>query len=73
MNEAIVVVYTEKQTYQFGTTKEINEVFGNKDGVTAQIEIDSTDRDNDHRAEQVNFNVAINGVDPKEIKSVMIL
>ena len=73
MNELVVIAYTETETFQAGTTKDLNELFSGSNGKAGVIDIQTPDYNKDGRPEEINVDIALTGVNPSEIKSVVIL
>lgn len=73
MNELIVVVYTDEETYHAGSTNQLNQLLGNDQGVTGMIDIQTEDPNNDGRAEEIIVNIGLQGVSPSDVKSVVII
>ena len=73
LNEMVVVVYTDSQTFHAGTTNELNNLLSNDKGIAGNIDIQTVDSNNDGRAEEINVNIGLSGVSPKDVKSVVIL
>ena len=73
MNEMVVVIYTDQQTYHTGTTAHLNSLLSNNKGVAGMLDIETQDYNNDGRAEEITVNIGLTGVEPSEIKSVFIL
>ena len=69
----VVIVYTDDQTYHAGTTDELNKLLSNSRNVAGMINIDSTDDNNDGKAEELRVNIGLTGIDPNEVKSIVIL
>ena len=69
----IVVVYTDERTYHTGTTAELNQLFGNDEGVAGIIDIKSFDENNDGKAEEINVNIGLTGVSPQDVKSIVVI
>ena len=64
LNEMVVVVYTDSQTYHAGTTNELNTLLSNEKGVTGNIDIQTIDSNNDGKAEEIKVNIGLTGVPP---------
>lgn len=60
----VVIVYTDDQTYHAGTTDELNKLLSNSRNVAGMINIDSTDDNNDGKAEELRVNIGLTGIDP---------
>ena len=69
----VVIVYTDDQTYHAGTTDELNKLLSNSRNVAGMINIDSKDDNNDGKAEELRVNIGLTGIDPNEVKSIVIL
>ena len=69
----VVIVDTDDQTYHAGTTDELNKLLSNSRNVAGMINIDSTDDNNDGKAEELRVNIGLTGIDPNEVKSIVIL
>ena len=73
LNEMVIIVYTDDQTYQLGTTSKLNEMLSDNHGVSSVIEIENFDENNDGRPEELNVHIGLAGIRPEEVKSVIIL
>lgn len=73
LNELVVIVYTDDQTYHAGSTNELNKLLSNSRNVAGMINIDTKDVNNDGKAEEITVNIGLTGISPNEVKSVVIL
>ena len=73
MNELVVIAYTADETFQAGTTKDLNELYSGSKGKAGVIDIQTPDLNKDGRPEEINVDISLTGVNPSEIKSVVIL
>ena len=73
LNEMVVVVYTDTETYHAGTTNELNNLLSNDKGVAGNIDIQTFDSNNDGKAEEITVHIGLSGVSPQDVKSVIVL
>ena len=73
MNELVVIAYTNEETFQAGTTRDLNGIVVGTSGKAVAIDIETPDHNKDGRPEEINVDISLSGVDPAEIKSVVIL
>ena len=69
----VVIVYTDQETYHAGTTNELNKLLSNSKGVAGMIDIQTSDDNNDGLNEEITVNIGLTGVQPADVKSVVIL
>lgn len=73
MNEMVLIVYTNEETFYAGTTNELNKLLSENRAVAGSIDIQQDDYNNDGKSEEIIVNVELTGVDPSEVKSVIVL
>ena len=73
LNEMVVIVYTDAETFHAGTTHELNTLLSNSRGVAGAIDIEAVDENNDGRTEEITVNIGLTGVQPADIKSVVVV
>jgi len=73
LNEMVVIVYTNQQTYYAGTTNQLNKLLSDNRSIAGSIDIQTTDTNQDGRSEQITVNVGLTGVRPADIKSVVFV
>ena len=73
LNEMIVIVYTNDETYYAGTTNELNKLLSESRSVAGSLDIQTEDFNNDGVAEKLTVNIGLTGVRPAEVKSVIVV
>lgn len=73
LNEMIVIIYTNEETYYAGTTNELNKLLSESRSVAGSLDIETEDFNNDGRAEKLTVNIGLTGVKPAEIKSLIVV
>ena len=73
LNEMILVVYTNEETYYVGSTNELNKLLSDSRSIAGKIDIQTEDFNNDGKAEEITVNIDLTGVNPADVKSVVVL
>ena len=73
MNEIVVALFTLQQTYIFGSTEEFNQLVGTQSAISSSIQTQSIDLNNDGKNEQIRLNVHVAGVNPADVKQVLVM
>ena len=68
-----MIAYTQDETFQAGTTKDLNELMSGTKGKAGVIDIQSIDLNKDGKPEEINVDITLTGVNPADVKSVVIL
>ena len=69
----IVIVYTDEQTYYAGTTNELTKLLSESRNVASSIDVQAEDLNNDGLAEEISVNIGLSGVNPADVKSVVVV
>jgi len=67
----VVMLYTEKETFVFGSTQQLNQLVGNSVDMVPTIKIENFDDDKDGKNEEIDVKISLVGI--KEIRSVFII
>ena len=73
LNEMIVIVYTNEETFYAGTTNELNKLLSESKSVAGSLDIQTEDFNNDGIAEKLTVNIGLTGVKPADVKSVIVV
>lgn len=72
LNELIAVIYTEKETFIFGSTQQLNELVGNSVSISPTLEIENLDLDKDGKNEEIKMKLSLSGL-ADDIRSIVII
>lgn len=73
LNEMVVIVYTDEQTYYAGTTNELTKLLSESRNVASSINVQAEDYNNDGLSEEISVNIGLSGVNPEDVKSVVVV